>query len=246
MTHGVRQIVRFNRPFYVGASTGAALGVGAAAWLPLTAAPRGLILAATSLMLFWLGGSIAASWVIYDRSRLTRWDWVAESLGFQPAAWINIHAGLDESTPMLRRLLGGSGRVFDIFDPAEMTEPSIARARRLSRNLIAAEPVDSRRLPAQSASIDAVFLLLSAHELRTHDARSALFAELRRILTPGGRVVVAEHLRDVANFAAFGPGFLHFHSRRTWLCCFRTAQFLVHGEFRITPFIRVFILRSAS
>ena len=33
-----------------------------------------------------------------------RWDWLPRALGFQPGAWINIHAGLDESTPALRAL----------------------------------------------------------------------------------------------------------------------------------------------
>ena len=33
--------------------------------------------------------------------------------------------------------------------------------------------------------------LLSAHELRSEEARSALFAELRRVLGPAGRIVVA-------------------------------------------------------
>jgi ubiquinone/menaquinone biosynthesis C-methylase UbiE len=89
-------------------------------------------------------------------------------------------------------------------------------------------------------------LLLSAHELRTDTARGDLFAELRRVLGPGGRVVVAEHLRDWANFAAFGPGVLHFHSRRTWTRCFARHRFDVHAEFSITPFVRVFVLRRLT
>jgi hypothetical protein len=58
-------------------------------------------------------------------------------------------------------------------------------------------------------------------------------------------VVVAEHLRNWANFAAFGPGFLHFFSRRTWARCFRQARFVIDLEFSITPFIRVFVLRRS-
>jgi SAM-dependent methyltransferase len=175
-----------------------------------------------------------------------RWDWIGDALGFRPRTWINIHTGLDESTPILRSLLtGSSGRVLDIFDPVEMTEPSIVRARRLARNEIAPESVDFRHLPVPTETLDAALLLLSAHELRTDEARSALFAEIHRVLVPGGRVIVAEHLRDWANFVAFGPGFLHFHSRPTWRRCFARARFVIHAEFSITPFVRVFVLGRA-
>jgi hypothetical protein len=87
---------------------------------------------------------------------------------------------------------------------------------------------------------------LSAHELRSDESRCALFAELRRVLGPAGRVVIAEHLRDWANLLAFGPGFLHFHSRRAWLRCFSRHRFDVHREFSITPFVRVFVLRRLT
>ena len=245
--HGLRQIIRFNWPFYAGATT-----VVSAAWLGIARLSvatgiRSLLYSATGLAAFWLVGSLAASWVIYDRSRLTKWDWIRDVLGSRPRAWLTIHAGLDESTPIVRGLLAPSqGRVFDIFDPVEMTEPSIARARRLCRFPIDTESVDFRCLPAPVASVDAALLLLSAHELRTDEARGALFAELHRVLTPGGRVIVAEHLRDCANFAAFGPGFLHFISRRTWTRAFARARFVIHTEFSITPFVHVFVLRRSA
>jgi SAM-dependent methyltransferase len=244
--HGLRQIVRFNWPFYAVAATLVIAARPVIARLPVTIGIRSFLYSATGLAGFWIAGSLAASWIVYDRSRLTEWDWIRDALGFSPLAWLNIHAGLDESTPIVRRLLAPSqGRVFDIFDPVEMTEPSIARVRRLSRSPIDTEPVDFRCLPVPAASVDAAFLLLSAHELRTNAARGALFAELHRVLRPAGRVIVAEHLRDCANFAAFGPGFLHFMSRRTWKRSFAHARFVIHTEFSITPFVRVFVLRRS-
>ncbi len=245
--HGLRQIVRFNWPFYVvGTTVVIATGL-VIAQLPVATGIRSLLYSATGLAAFWLVGSLAASWVVYDRSRLTKWDWIRDAVGFPPRAWLTIHAGLDESTPIVRGLLAPSqGRVFDIFDPVEMTEPSIARARRLCRFPTDTEAVDFRCLPAPVASVDAALLLLSAHELRTDEARGALFAELHRVLKPGGRVIVAEHLRDCANFAAFGPGFLHFISRRTWTRSFARARFVIHREFSITPFVHVFVLRRSA
>jgi SAM-dependent methyltransferase len=244
MMRGVRQIVRFNWPFYAAGTASAAIAMLAIALVPAGATVRTFLYAATALALLWLATSLVVSWVVYDRSRLMQWGWIAQALGFRPRSWMNIHAGLDESTPALRQLLAGStGRVFDIFHPVEMTERSVLRARRLARNAIEPETADFRQLPATDESVDAALLLLSAHELRTDGARRALFAEVARVLAPAGRAIVAEHLRDWANFLAFGPGFLHFHSRRTWTRCFASTGFDVQSEFSITPFVRIFVLR---
>jgi len=245
-TWGVRQIVRFNWPFYVSGMGVVAAAAALARRLPPDMTTRTLVGAGAAVAAFWIVASLTASWLVYDWSPLTRWDWIHDALGFRPRTWINVHAGFDPSTPSLRSLFPSSaGRVFDIFDPAEMTEPSIARARPASLT-VAAERVDYRRLPASPGSIDAVFLLLAAHELRTDAARSALFRELARILSPGGRLLVAEHLRDAANFAAYGPGFLHFHSRRTWLRAFADASLRVEREFSMTPFVRIFVVKTGG
>ena len=244
MTRGVRQIVRFNWPFYAAAVVAAAVATAVIGRMTVGGSARSLAYLGCGVAMFWLVGSLAASWMVYDRSPLMHWEWIRPALGFQPRSWINIHVGLDESTPGLRAVLAGAtGRAFDIFDPLEMTESSILRARRRARHAVEAEAVDFRNLPARSDSIGALMLLLSAHEVRTEDARRALFAEIHRVLAPGGRIVVAEHLRDWANFVAFGPGFLHFHSRKTWRRCFARADLAVHSEFSITPFVRVFVLR---
>lgn len=249
-TRGVRQIARLNWPFYAAALAAIVIASAALAAVPMPTSARGIVLVATGAAAFWTAGSLVASWIVYDRSPLMRWRWIREALGIAPVSWINVHAGLDESTAALRRLfVGTSSRVFDIFDPVEMTEPSIARARTLALDApdaFAAERVDFRDLPVQTGTIDVAFLLLSAHELRTDSARGALFAELHRVLVPGGRVLVAEHLRNWANFLAFGPGFLHFHARRTWARSFARSRFAIRSEFSITPFVRVFILRRLT
>ena len=241
---GVCQIVRLNWPFYAAAAGLVGVAEVGVVGLRLNAGVRSALHVASALACAWIAASLAVSWVVYDRSRLSRWEWLRETLSFRPRTWLNLHSGFDESTPAVRRLFAPStGRVFDIFDPTEMSEPSIARARRLCPPAVRPEPVGFRNLPAAGASIDAAFLLLSAHELRTEAARGSLFAELHRILAPSGRVIVAEHLRGLANFAAFGPGCLHFFSRRTWTRTFTRSRFVIDKEFSITPFIRVFVLR---
>jgi len=244
--HGVRQIVRFNWPFYAAASSLVLTAPLVAHHLPRTGAMRGVFLFATGLTAFWTIASLAASWLVYDRSPLMTGRWIPRALGYRPPVWISVHAGLDELSPVIRALFGGThGRVMDVFDPNEMTEPSIARARRRSP-CSEGETVACGRLPADSDSIDAVFLLLSAHELRAHEGRCALLGEVRRILRPGRRALIAEHLRDLPNVAAFGPGAWHFHSRRTWTRAFRDTGLAIADEFAVTPFVRVFVLERPS
>jgi SAM-dependent methyltransferase len=241
--HGLRQIVRFNWPFYVAAAAIVVPAPLIVRQLPGSAGTHALLYSAIGLAAFWMIGSLGVSWLVYDRSRLMTGDWIREALGYRPRTWLNVHAGLDEMTPILRaRLRGSRGRVFDIYDAREMTEPSIGRARGASPGG-GSEPVDFRSLPLATGTMDAAFLLLSAHELRSHEARCALLREVHRVLKPGGHIIVAEHLRDIANVLAFGPGALHFHSRRAWTRGFEQTGFGIYDEFSITPFVRIFVLR---
>jgi ubiquinone/menaquinone biosynthesis C-methylase UbiE len=123
-----------------------------------------------------------------------------------------------------------------------MTEPSIGQARHIAH---AASPTaDWRALPAADHSFDTVFLVFAAHELRHHEARVKFFQEVARVLRRNGEVVLVEHLRDWSNFAAFGPGFLHFFSGSAWEHAAQAAHLSIRQRRTITPFVNVFILAS--
>jgi SAM-dependent methyltransferase len=244
---GVVKIIRFNLRFYVGSALGLT-GV----LLLLTSHRVSPWLKAAALIgalatLFWTVSSILVSWYVYDHVGVTRWDWMKAYLPFVPLRWVNIHAGLDEATNCLQRLFPGTvGVVVDIYDSEKMTEPSIARARRMYP---AREPFQigqADALPLPNMDQDAVFLLFAAHEVRAADGRTQLLRETGRVLKAGGHVVLVEHLRDFANFLAFGPGFLHFHSASSWLRSLQEAGLEVEKRARITPFVHCFILRKAG
>jgi SAM-dependent methyltransferase len=127
-----------------------------------------------------------------------------------------------------------------------MTEPSIARARRLTPLPEPARPAAAAALPVADGAADLVVLFFAAHELRRRSSRDRLFAELRRAVRPQGRVVVVEHLRDLANALAFGPGFLHFLPRAEWLRVAHQAGLAVREEVRLTPFVRAFFFEVAG
>jgi len=244
---GVVKIVRFNWHLYALSAAGIA---GMSFLLALRLLPKWLEEAAfcgTAVAIFWTLSSILVSWYVYDYVGVTRWRWLRYHVSAPRHRWVNIHAGLDESTSSLRRLFPGTdGIAVDIYDAEEMTELSIARARRIRPS---SEPYRQGRydlLPIPESDCDAVFLLFAAHEVRDADNRTLLLRETARVLRQRGYVVLVEHLRDWKNFVAFGPGFLHFHCRRSWLRSIDDAGLIVEQESDVTPFVKCFLLRKAA
>lgn len=242
---GMRQIARYNWPQYAGS---AAVMLVAAAWLWL--APDGSVWLragawiAASLAVWWCAASLVASHWIYDRSELYRWTWIPAALPAAPRRWLNLHAGLDESSAALRRIFPNSdGTTGDFFDGTEMSEPSIGRARKEQASAPAARRVNHRALPFADGTFDAVFLLFAAHELRRAAGREAFLREVRRVLAPSGTVLLVEHPRDAANFAAFGPGFFHFLPAGEWRRLARMAGLEITREYKMTPFVTVMLLQ---
>jgi hypothetical protein len=130
----------------------------------------------------------------------------------------------------------------DVFDAGARNARSILRARR--RAGLATPPSGGPvRLPAADGSVGAVFLVFAAHEVRRPSARRRLFDEVARVLRPHGAALLVEHVRDVANALAFGPGALHFAAAATWRRCARDAGLAIDVERRVTPFVRVLRLR---
>ncbi len=246
---GMLKIMRYNWPQYAIGAVAVLVGATLAVAAPLPIQLKSVLWIGSSCAAFWLIASLAVSYYVYDLSPLYHWSWLADFLPQRPHQWMNIHVGLDDSTPALRRLFpDATGRVLDVFDDREMGEPSIRRARRdaASGQGEPAEWADFAALPLADGSCDTVFLLFCAHELRSPQSRRRFFGELHRTLVPGGTVVLVEHLRDAWNFAAFGPGFMHFFARRTWRELARDSGFTINREIPVTPFVVAFLLRREA
>jgi SAM-dependent methyltransferase len=193
---------------------------------------------------YFLFVSLGVAHLIYDRSDVYRFGWLRRALGASAVEQaVFCHSGLDEVSEALRATLQSAvWHTLDHFDPVRMTEPSIRRARQLYPPAPGTIACPFDRWPVESGSTDVVFGLLAIHEFRTGSERTAWFTEARRCLKPGGRIVLAEHLRDLPNALAFGPGFLHFHSAASWRRCWEAAGFKEIDGFSVTPWIRFFIL----
>lgn len=147
---------------------------------------------------------------------------------------------------MLKQKFPQAGwQVLDHFDPEFMTEASIRRARKLFPPTEGTIPAKFDQWPLAGNSQNVVFGMLAIHELRSDAERAAWFAEARRCLADDGRIILVEHVRDLANFVAFGPGFLHFHLVASWQKSWQAGGFKLDDIFRITPFVRVFVLKKS-
>jgi len=240
---GMFQILLYNWPHYLWSSLTGIAGVAAVIALPLPVEVKAAAIVAIGIGFGWLTCSLWASHHIYDASKLYEFRWVKQLLSPRPKRWVNIHAGLDETSLKLLDIFPTeSATVLDIYDPITMSEPSIRRARRLTPSKVPAIKSDFRNLPVGNRAADTVFVIFAAHEIRDPIQRIHFFMELNRILEPGGKLLLVEHLRDFANFAAFGPGFFHFLPLAEWLRLGRETGFVVFKQIKITPFVRVFVL----
>jgi len=240
---GMWTIVRFNWPFYLIAL----IVLGSASYGFFASDPYGLKICfgiALSGALYFLVGSLGVSHIVYDCSDLYRWKWLTRALaGTQPRGIIFCHSGFDEASFALRQLQPVSDwQVLDHYHPALMTEASIRRARKHFPPTEGTLSAPYNRWPVAADTADVVFGLLAIHELRSEAARTEWFGEAKRCLKHGGRVVLAEHVRDFANFFAFGPGFMHFHSGKSWRACWDAAGLHVCDEFKVTPWVRIYVL----
>jgi len=226
---GAGQVLRYNWPAYAGAAGMLALAL---------VAPRKLrrpLVAAGLAGAWFAAASLVVTNLVYDRSEFAVWEWPRGVVEGRPKRVAALHAGLDNVSANLRRLWPDAEiQVVDFYDADTMTEPAIARARAGRRH--------GDALAAIRSNLDAAFVVLAAHELRTREGRAAFFRRVGGALAPRGRLVLLEHLRDPQNALVYGPGALHFLPRTAYLTAFDDAGLELLDERAMTPFLRLFVL----
>jgi ubiquinone/menaquinone biosynthesis C-methylase UbiE len=237
---GVLNILSFNRHFYV-------FGL-----IVLTIIIISYLVFSWSNLLFWvvilafLYGLIMpliVSAYIYDFSGYYDFKWLKSFnlTDSEDKQVLNINAGFDETSFIIKNYFPKSNlKVFDFYNAEQHTEPAIIRARKVSLVYPNTEQIISNTIPLKDNSVDLIFLLSAAHEIRSQDEKIHFLKECHRVCKSNANVIMIEHLRDFPNFLAFSVGFTHFFSKKTWRNAFKEAGFTTFTEQKFTPFMSIF------
>ncbi|QNL47879.1 methyltransferase domain-containing protein [Olivibacter sp. SDN3] len=239
---GVKNIICFNWHFFLIATLWLIGLLYLSYYFPIGKTLIYLMVCCTCLSLLT---TLIVSHYIYDRSALYKLSWLDGVSINGSGKLANIHAGCDESSALLSfKFTEASIDIFDFYDPQKHTEVSIRRARRSMPSLPGTKTTGTSHLPVADNSYDGIFLILAAHEIRKDSERIIFFGELRRALKPGGKIIVVEHLRNLANFLAYTIGCFHFLPASVWNRTFDGSSLQCTGLLRITPFVNAFILEK--
>lgn len=134
-----------------------------------------------------------------------------------------------------RRLTTGRITVVDVYNPQWAPNRALARWRSRWQH----PPPDPRLtwrdgqfnlLPLPDQSTNTVILCQIASELWQHGDRLMLLAEIRRILTPDGRLLFAEPGRSQIYWLILGPAALNLPSPAYWRRLLEEAGFRIRRE----------------
>ncbi len=197
---GIWNIIRFNWHFYA-----IALGVVVSLLILVNYSNpvfNSFLFAAGALILVTTTLSLLVSFYVYDLSNFYDFEWIEPDDG--EIIVVNINAGFDETSILLKQKFKNARfSTFDFYNPEKHTEISIKRARRAYPPYANTQQIEASNIDLKSNSVDKIFVVLSAHEIRDKMERILFFKELNRIIKPKGQIIIVEHLRDVANFVAY-------------------------------------------
>ncbi|MGJ8746025.1 class I SAM-dependent methyltransferase [Polaribacter sp.] len=241
---GVLNILSFNRHFYV---IGSIVLVGILSICIYFNLSKTLIWSITAAFIYGLVMPLIISAYVYDFSGYYHFKWLDQfNISDSKAnTFVNINAGFDETSFSIKNKFPESHlQVFDFYNSEKHTEPAIVRARKVSNLYPNTQQIKTNNIPLEDNSVDIIFLLSAAHEIRKHKEKVAFLSECNRICKPNGKVIMVEHLRDLPNFFAFSVGFTHFFSKNTWLKAFKEARFTSCSEKKFTPFMSIFNIHN--
>lgn len=241
---GVLNILSFNRHFYI-------IGLMVLSLITLAFIyfkwSQLLLLIIIIAFFYGLLMPLITSAYVYDYSGYYSFNWLKKHnlIDSKNNFIVNINAGFDETSFTLKEKFPLSKlQVFDFYNPKKHTEPAIVRARKVSNEYPNTKQISTSNIPLKDNSVDVIFLLSAAHEIRSNSEKINFLKECNRVCKLDGKVILVEHLRDVPNFFAFSIGFTHFFSKNTWINVFKKAGFNTALENKFTPYMSVFLFKN--
>ncbi|MCB8982291.1 MAG: methyltransferase domain-containing protein [Ardenticatenaceae bacterium] len=196
-----------------------------------------LSLALALLLGYLLAASLWAAHRLYDQEGLRPYH-VLFDMGQLKATDTFVYVDLgvrDFALQLSRRLTSGKIFVVDVYNPQWTLSASLKRYRAGQPH----PPPDPRLvwqngrfdlLPLPDKSVSTVILHRVVSEFWQQGDRMALLAEVHRILTPNGRVLLAERTRSQTNWLVMGPSALNLRPADDWRELLQKAGFIIVKE----------------
>jgi SAM-dependent methyltransferase len=240
---GVLNILSFNRHFYYFGCAVLGLLIASHQLFNWSTIVYWIIVLA---FLYGLLMPLVVSAYVYDFSGYYNFNWLKKFKITDSKAnqFLNINAGFDETSFIIKdRFPQSDLKVFDFYNAEQHTEAAIIRARKVSLVYPNTQQINTNSIPLIDNTVDIIFLLSAAHEIRSFQEKVQFLKECHRLCKQDGTVIMVEHLRDFPNFLAFSVGFTHFFSKNVWTKAFKEAGFSSFEETKFTPFMSIFNCR---
>ena len=206
-----------------------------------------LMLALVIVLVYFLATALWAAHQLHDPDGLRPYD-VLFDMGQIKATDSIVYVDLGlRITPLYlrRRLTTGKIIVVDVYNPQWTTGQALARARGQ-----APQPPDDPRLVWQNGRFDLLPLPDQSVSFVMFDQilsqcwqegdRQRLLKEAHRILTPNGRLLLAERVRTQTNWLMYGPGGTRFQSIDYWQTLLQEAGFVTRRQEDLQGLIQCF------
>lgn len=196
----------------------------------------------------------AALWTahqLYDVRTQRTADLFFELGQLEPTArFAHVGLGLRRTPVELgRRLTRGQLTVIDVYNPQLAPDPALTRAR-IPAGSPQMPPPDPRlhwrdgqidMLPLPDSSVPVVTVDRTLGHLWQHGDRLLLLREIRRILIPGGKLLLAEEARTRTAFLAWGPAALQRQPLLYWPTILAEAGFHIRKEKDVRDLVHYFV-----
>ncbi len=247
--NGTRHFIYAEWPLFAGLYGGvvfALLVIGVSAtqgWFSFIPMAAAVLL----IFLFYLLATIWSAYQLYDNGGIQPHHVLFDMGSIQAnETFVFIDLGYRrQAINLSRRLTTGRVIVLDIYNPQWTTNPALVRLRK-RMPIPPPDPRISLRdasmdlIPLPDQSVSSVIMCQIASELWQRGDQIALFREIHRVLTPNGRLLLAERTRTQTNWLVMGPMALNLKRREDWQQLLQTAGFVVRRTQDLSGIISCF------